>query len=878
MNSSNYRFTLDLHSAQSQISIPALLGDTSRTFHISFSDGGKPYAIADGCLAKITIKRPTGKFLEEFCAIENNSTAIYHFDQNENTCAVEGIHDCDITLYGLDGKRIASPRFSMVVSETVIRRDDIDLTDDDFTAVDAMVKAEVLRQSAEADRVSAEAERASAESDRIAAEDIRISAENERIAAESQRISAENDRASAEAERIASESERTSAELERVSRDTAREENVDLAVRTSNNAVETAESAVDTATDARDTAYRAELYVNNEIAAFKATLGSEALTTGKQTIKGSVNYAVATADSAKQQSDIVRANLINITAQVEGIGRTYVIPTFLSFIDFLKSKASVKLSEDRNGDGFDETYDIYVSDLKTGDNIIITEDGVPDFWFEKNSALTTFNKYTYNKTEYTLSAVANGNTIGGAYILETDYTVIEGYSLSASASASDAADSASRALQSEGNAARSETNAAQSEAAAKASEINAKASETEIKSYGANLYARASRNSKHIANIEKVTSHDPSVAYTKAVPKNAQPYAEIAEVGGMTYRDGSVLQTAKVTAVESVGRNIFGGEALANKIKEVNPIAIVDAEQKTVLYSVADIASKILFTDFKPNTQYTFIFKGLGSANFVNITIKYTDGTRVDSWRFDGAGKLSTFRFVSDASKSIELLQGVYYDGSTTLYYDECGVFEGNVSAADFTPYIHATLPIPTEVQALVGYGEGNPNNMSEYNAIYWDENGKQYYSHKGDIVNGVWVPLTTPEVIDISDILLADNLIKVEGNGSLTFKNEYGYAVPSEVTYALKDDTVARIGTVSLPASGWVGEGYLFSQVVNINGVTENSQVDLTPSVEQLAIFYEKDLAFVTENEDGVVTVYAIGQKPLNDYTIQVTITEVDI
>jgi hypothetical protein len=86
-----------------------------------------------------------------------------------------------------------------------------------------------------------------------------------------------------------------------------------------------------------------------------------------------------------------------------------------------------------------------------------------------------------------------------------------------------------------------------------------------------------------------------------------------------------------------------------------------------------------------------------------------------------------------------------------------------------------------------------------------------------------------------------------------------------------------AKIGEVTLTASGWVGSNGLYSQVVNISGVTENSQVDLTPSVEQLAIFYEKDLTFVTENVDGVVTVYAIGQKPQNDYTIQVTITEVE-
>lgn len=85
-----------------------------------------------------------------------------------------------------------------------------------------------------------------------------------------------------------------------------------------------------------------------------------------------------------------------------------------------------------------------------------------------------------------------------------------------------------------------------------------------------------------------------------------------------------------------------------------------------------------------------------------------------------------------------------------------------------------------------------------------------------------------------------------------------------------------ASIGTVELPAANWVGEGSLYSQVVAIDGVTDNSQVDLTPSVEQLVAFYEKDLTFVTENDGGVITVYAIGQKPANDYTVQVTITEV--
>lgn len=139
MNSSIYRFTLDMHSAQSQVSIPVMLGDTARTLRINLSDGSNPYTIAEGCLAKITIKRPTGTHLAEFCTIENGTTIVYPFSQNKNTCAVEGIHGCDVTLYGAEGEVIGSPRFSMVVSERVERSDDIELTEDDRTAMDAIL-------------------------------------------------------------------------------------------------------------------------------------------------------------------------------------------------------------------------------------------------------------------------------------------------------------------------------------------------------------------------------------------------------------------------------------------------------------------------------------------------------------------------------------------------------------------------------------------------------------------------------------------------------------------------------------------------------------------------------------------------------------------
>ena len=92
--------------------------------------------------------------------------------------------------------------------------------------------------------------------------------------------------------------------------------------------------------------------------------------------------------------------------------------------------------------------------------------------------------------------------------------------------------------------------------------------------------------------------------------------------------------------------------------------------------------------------------------------------------------------------------------------------------------------------------------------------------------------------------------------------------------------DTGSKVtnGDVELLAANWVTESEeKHSQVVTIDGVTKNSQVDLTPTEDQLIIWRQKELAFTTKNIGGVVTVYAIGQKPENDYTIQVTITEVE-
>ena len=86
------------------------------------------------------------------------------------------------------------------------------------------------------------------------------------------------------------------------------------------------------------------------------------------------------------------------------------------------------------------------------------------------------------------------------------------------------------------------------------------------------------------------------------------------------------------------------------------------------------------------------------------------------------------------------------------------------------------------------------------------------------------------------------------------------------------------KITSVMLSAAKWVGNSSPYSQVVTIPGATANSKIDLNPTVEQLGIFHDKDITFVVGNNNGIITVYCVGQKPTNDYGIQVSITEVNV
>ena len=123
MRASRYNFTLDVQSAQSQICLAAVQGDTFREFYITFSDGGDPFELEAGTTARLIIERPTGTVLDEGCDVVDNGTAVlYRF--SKETCSVDGLHNCQLLLIAPDeddddsnNPQLHSPLFSMHVAK-----------------------------------------------------------------------------------------------------------------------------------------------------------------------------------------------------------------------------------------------------------------------------------------------------------------------------------------------------------------------------------------------------------------------------------------------------------------------------------------------------------------------------------------------------------------------------------------------------------------------------------------------------------------------------------------------------------------------------------------------------------------------------------------
>lgn len=79
---------------------------------------------------------------------------------------------------------------------------------------------------------------------------------------------------------------------------------------------------------------------------------------------------------------------------------------------------------------------------------------------------------------------------------------------------------------------------------------------------------------------------------------------------------------------------------------------------------------------------------------------------------------------------------------------------------------------------------------------------------------------------------------------------------------------------TVTIPAAGWKNAVSPYQQVIAVEGLSMDSKVDFQLGSDNAAAFART--AMFAVNDSGVVTVYAIGDKPGKDLTLRAALTSV--
>lgn len=391
----------------------------------------------------------------------------------------------------------------------------------------------------------------------------------------------------------------------------------------------------------------------------------------------------------------------------------------------------------------------------------------------------------------------------------------------------------------------------------------------------------ASRNSKQIENFGAALNPslivtDDSVAYSRIVPANALPYAEIEKVGGMTYRDkaSGTLTNAMVTGIKSIGANLIEYPYYESNLTR-HGVRFEDQGDGGIKVSGTPTDNAYFQLDKFRNITFDgkVYFSLQGSFENIVAMVRLRDKDKTEIAQLvvnpdllvDMSKYPTATQFMAEIKRQLnnKPCSGVVYPmlniGSELLPYEK---------------YKVNALEIPKAVQSIEGYDEGIDGNIcnhiqwvdgktvfnrmvksytvagdsvinipSNYNyanvtfyrfpkptdaldygqyslnylsavensitADYDNENNigtitgkaeKNYYwfcfakgttlEQAQSALDGFKIvyQLATTEVTDITDLITNDNFIEVHEGGVVTSENADGLAVPTTITYQIKE------------------------------------------------------------------------------------------
>lgn len=189
---------------------------------------------------------------------------------------------------------------------------------------------------------------------------------------------------------------------------------------------------------------------------------------------------------------------------------------------------------------------------------------------------------------------------------------------------------------------------------------------------------------------------------------------------------------------------------------------------------------------------------------YVKHTLPIPAEVRAKPWYGPGISKdvCNAIRYNEDGSRSGDVRCGVvdlgtldwslYEDSALGISYFYSGTtlprkHGSGLNSLVCAPYDAVSNRTQLKEKCIAPYNEINNGNLCVKDSRYTDA-----ATFKAAMQGVMLVyELATPTTEDISDILPADNYIGVEGGGTLTFVNEYGYDVPSEVVFVTKEGAV---------------------------------------------------------------------------------------
>lgn len=356
-----------------------------------------------------------------------------------------------------------------------------------------------------------------------------------------------------------------------------------------------------------------------------------------------------------------------------------------------------------------------------------------------------------------------------------------------------------------------------------------------------NISSRIMRNSKRLDNIEAGIPADDFIvdataAEVKDVPEGVLPFAEVVEIGGLTQRVNIgteespeyVLRSAPTEAVESMGANLFDYNTYLKNGKKYSFSVIPNRtlyRNPHIGYAsgwrVYDNGGVLLgtfetysFSATKPlqlpsNASYIEcidlsvsepLYIGYDSDTtyrpYVRNTLPIPEAVR----NIDGYGwgvNDEVYNYVDWEKKQfVKRVGKIAVDGTNVkITGGDFGYNPpyGNMSVASAKPlqsplsnrFIGAlysakrgTCEINASRMLTIFPSDTSILSIADFNAWFANNPTEFYYE------------LATPIVEDISDILPADNLIGVEGGGTVRMVSEYGYDVPNTIVYQLDNES----------------------------------------------------------------------------------------